>query len=537
MPDMTPLQKKLADAFAKHQAGDVGAASVLYREVLAEDPNQPDALHMMGVIAQQRGNTQLGLELITLALANKPDMPLAWHNKSLLLRVAGKKAEALEASQKAVALDPGMAAAFDMSANLLRELGRLDEAAKHFERVIALDPGNAMSRSNYAVLLLQKDDLLGAYNVVKESEKLGRDSASFSLGNTLRAMGHTELALPHYLRVAKLMPDSGEAKLNAAMTHLLLGEFEDAWKLWRGLPDERAELKHIPRWQGEKVAHLLLHEEQGLGDALQCVRYIPLIRERAGKITLRLSSMLQRLMRENFPDIEVLTLEDPVPACDARAQLMQLPALCGTTLETIPAEVPYLHVRKEWREIWPARLGTVASPRIGFVWAGNPNHHNNRNRSLELPQLKPLLDAAAGHGVSLQKWSRKDEAGLREAGLFDADPWLGAFTDTAGLMMELDLIVTVDTSVAHLAGALGRPVWVLIPFDPDWRWMIGREDSPWYPTLKLYRQDAPRDWQGALARMAEDLRKFVGGDRGVLAAKKFAGSPLRKNPRAIKLPD
>jgi ADP-heptose:LPS heptosyltransferase len=214
---------------------------------------------------------------------------------------------------------------------------------------------------------------------------------------------------------------------------------------------------------------------------------------------------------------------------------MQLPALLDTDLETIPSMVPYIRVDDSWRAPWPERLTALQSPRIGFVWAGNPGHRNNRNRSLALEQLKPLTDIVKGHGVSLQKWNQKDEAALAASGLFDADPYLTDFTATAGLIMELDLVITVDTSVAHLAGALGKPVWVMIPFDPDWRWMIGREDSPWYHTLRLFRQSQPRDWDSVFIALAEELKTFLMGNVSVLHPHRWQAAPMRQNPHAVNL--
>ncbi len=534
---MNPLQQTLDTALAKHQSGDIAAAAQLYRAILAETPEQPDALHMLGVIAQQKGNAPLALQLMEAALAKKPDLALAWHNRSLVLRVLGRNEDALRSAKNALDVDPALGDAWDVAGALLREAGRYDESAVHHTRAVGLQPKNARYRSNYAVLLLAQGNLADAYKTARAVEASDPQAVAFVLGNILRGAGHTERALRYYQKAGEFHADSNEARLNEAMTWLLLGDMERGWALWKLLPDEKECFRHIPRWQGEKVKHLLLHEDQGIGDALQCIRYLPLVRARAGKITLQLNGYLRCLMAENFPDVTVLTLDDPVPEVDARAQLMNLSSIFETTLATIPAAIPYLHAAEKERTPWRERLKSVAAPRVGFVWAGNPGHRNNRNRSLALEQLDPLLKATQGHAVSLQKWQQKDEAALKVAGLYDADPWLDDFTATAGLIMELDLVITVDTAVAHLAGALGKPVWVLIPFDPDWRWMLGREDSPWYPTMRLFRQTAPRNWTDVLKRMAEELQKFLAGDRTVLQPARWTGGPLRENPLEIKLPD
>jgi Flp pilus assembly protein TadD len=460
------------------------------------------------------------------ALAVKPDLALAWYNRSLILRASGRVEDALYSAQQALTHDATLADAWDMTGTLLRETGRLEDAGVHHAKAVELQPENMRYRSNYAILLMSKGDLLGAYEAVRESERLDADCISFALGNVLRASGYTEKAIPHYQRVSRLMPDSAEALMNEAMAWLQIGEMERAWVIWKKLPDNKESLSAIPRWRGEKVRHLLLYEEQGMGDALQCLRYIPLIRDRADKITLQLNVALQGLIKFHFPDIDVLTLEEVVPAMDARAQLMSLPALLGTTLATIPASFPYLHADENWCRPWVDRLATITKPRVGFVWAGNPNH---------LQQLAPLLDVAQGHAISLQKWREKDAAGLAAFSLYDADPYLTDFTTTAGLITELDLVISVDTSVAHLAGAMGKPVWVLIPFDPDWRWMLGREDSPWYPTLRLFRKTEPQNWDSIIASMAADLRRFLKGDTTVLKPKLWQAPPLHQNPLALPL--
>jgi len=534
---MTTTHQKLETALAKHSAGDVAAATQLYRAILAEEPEHPDALHMLGVIAQQMKNPELALKLMEAALSRKPDMAMAWHNRGLVLRALGRRDDALQSVQQAFGADPKLGDAWDMAGLLLREMGKFDESGTHHAHAVTLQPDNVRYRSNYAVLLLAKGDLVGAYKEVRESERLDKDSISFALGNVLRAAGYSERSIPHYQRVARLLADSSEARLNEAMAWLQIGEMERAWELWKTLPDDKECFRPIPRWQGEKVGHLLLHEDQGIGDAIQCTRYIQLIRDRADKITLQLNGFLKNLLKENFPDIDVLTLEDPVPIVDARAQLMNLPALLGTTVDTIPASVPYLHAEESWRMPWRERLQSIPQPRVGLVWAGNPNHRNNQNRSLSLAQVKPLINAAQPHFVSLQKWEKKDDEGMMTVGIFDADPYLHDFSATAGLIMELDLVITVDTAVAHLAGALGKPVWILIPFDPDWRWMLGREDSPWYPTARLFRQTAPRNWAACITHMASELKKFIEGDRSVLKPTLWVEPPLRQNPFAIELPD
>jgi tetratricopeptide (TPR) repeat protein len=247
--------------------------------------------------------------------------------------------------------------AWDMAGTLLREAGKLDDAAAHQKKALDIDPDNVRYRGNYAILLMSKGELHRAYETLCASKSTNVDYLSFALGNVLRACGYAEKAIPHYQRFINLAPDTSEARMNEAMVWLQIGEMERAWAIWKNLlPDTKEALKNIPRWQGERVDHLLLHEEQGLGDALQCVRYIPLLRGRVGAITLQLHQSLQKLMQFNFPNVRVITLDDAPPPADARVQLMGLPSIFGTTLASIPASIPYLRIDKDWCAPWPERL-------------------------------------------------------------------------------------------------------------------------------------------------------------------------------------
>ncbi|HEU0117437.1 MAG TPA: hypothetical protein VFR09_02285, partial [Alphaproteobacteria bacterium] len=268
---------------------------------------------------------------------------------------------------------------------------------------------------------------------------------------------------------------------------------------------------------------------------LQCLRYIPLIRDKAETITLQLTGYLQKLLAGNYPDIKIISLDDPVPNADACAQLTSLPYLCKTRVDTIPPVVPILHATEGKRAVWRERLKAIKGPRIGLVWSGNPQNRVNGNRSIPFDALGPLLSAAGSHLVSLQKNQPDDQAKLAAYGVLDADTYLTDFAETAGLLAELDLLISVCTGPAHLAGVMNRPVWLTLAFESDWRWMEGREDSPWYPGMRLFRQTSPRDWGGVIERVTRDVKAFVGGDAKVLEAKRWQGTPLRQNPNAVPL--
>jgi hypothetical protein len=279
----------------------------------------------------------------------------------------------------------------------------------------------------------------------------------------------------------------------------------------------------------------LLNAEQGVGDIIHFLRYVPLIRDRVETISLEVPGSMKRIVSAHMPGSIIVTPDDPLPGADAHGLLMSLPFICKTQLNNIPASTPYIHTDESWRMPWRERLKQLSRPYIGVVWMGNPLYANDHNRSINMEQIQPLFEIARPHLVSLQKGSTTATAS--NACIFDADPWLKDFMDTAGLIAELDLVVTVDTGVAHLAGAMGKPVWTLLPFTPDWRWMLGREDTPWYPTMRLFRQKAPRDWPPVVNCVVAELRKLIAGDSSTLQPLPWGGKVLRQNPYAIPMPE
>jgi len=530
------LEKKIQSALAEHGAGNIASATALYRAVLAEDPQHPDALHMLGIIAQQAGNSELALKLIEVALAKNPELGQAWYNRCIVLRALNRPDDALQSAREAVAIDPGLAEAWDMAGSILREKRRFDEAIACLEKAVNLQPENAQIIHSYAVLLTSMGRMKEAWAAIQKMKSVDTVSALTGVGNIFKASGRPAQAVPWFQKAHEAKPDFGGAILNEAMAFLQMGDTEHGWPLWeRRLEDKERKASSLPTWRGEPVRHLLLLEDQGMGDALQCLRYIPLIRNRVEKISLQLTGILHDLLVSNCPGIDVLTLEDPTPNADAAAQLTSLPAIDDTRIETIPASIPYIKADEQWRAPWREKLAAISGPRIGLVWGGNPGNRVEYERSLSFAQLTPILQAAPGHFVSLQKGPQRNAEELAAANVFDADPYLDNFTATAGLMAELDLVISICSSPTHLAGSMGRPLWVMLHFDPHWIWLLGREDSPWYPTARLFRQQAPRDWASVTRAIAEDIQKFVAGDRSVLEPKHWVGVSPRENPLAIDL--
>lgn len=502
----------------------------MYHEIIAQWPYEPQALHMLGVIAQQQGNTQLALSWIDAALTVKPDFVEARYNRSVILRALGRNDEALQSAYKALDLSPDFAPAWDMAGQVLSDQGHYEHARKAYMIAIELSPDNAQFHGNYALLLLTLDDWRDAYREARKACDLDPQYPPMVLGNILWSVGYPEKAAPYFAKARPLMPHPSEAYASEAMAHLQMGDMEEGLALYENRPDLSPELRTIPFWHGPRAESLLLYEDQGMGDALQFLRYLPLLKGRIGETTLRLRTPLVELAAANFPNVRVLSEKEPLPPVEARCRLSSLPFHFATRLNNIPA-APYLKPpENEGARGFP--LKDAKQPRIGLVWAGNAKFHNDGVRSIPFDALGPLLNCGAPHFVSLQKDHSEN---LVRAGVLDAAPKLNTFAETAALMAELDLIVSVDTAAAHLAGAMGKPVFILLAFNADWRWMIGREDTPWYPQARLFRQKSPGDWDGVIAEVAAEVHKFLAGDASVLAPRPWTDPPLRQNPHALEL--
>ncbi|MDE2029959.1 MAG: tetratricopeptide repeat protein, partial [Alphaproteobacteria bacterium] len=484
----TDIATQLEEAARRHSQGDAAGALALYRGILAQSPREPEALLGMGVIAKQAGNADLALKLIRAAIAARQDYAAAWVDLSLVLRETGSRAEAEEAARIAAQCNPSLPGAWDALGLALKDSGSYAEAASCFERAIDWQPDDAHIYGNYAALLFAMGDLHGACLAGCKAEHADPQWPPMILGNSLRAMGYPELAARRFAQTRRLQPGFAEAAVSEAMARLQMGDMEQGWALWEQRPDLADEkLAVLPLWNGDKNMRIIVYEDQGMGDALHFARYIPWLCERTDIATLQLAAPLRALFAENFPDIPVIAADAALPAADARCRLSSLSFFAATRIDTIPS-APYLTASEDRRRVWKERLQPIAAPRIGLVWAGNARFHNDGARSLPFDMLHILLDKGMKHFVSLQK-ERSEMAA--SADLFDAASMLQDFADTAALISELDLVITVDTAVAHLAGALGKPAWILLPFDADWRWLLGREDSPWYASARLFRQNKP----------------------------------------------
>lgn len=420
----------------------------------------------------------------TRVLAYQPAHPDAYNNLGVALRVRGKFAAAVACYRRALGIRPDNSGTWSNLGNVLRDLGRLEEAVAAHQRAVSLAPRSA--------------------------------EAVYNLGLVLKDMGQTDTAIACFVRTLEINPEHVDCHWDRALTHLMRGDLERGfaeyeWR-WRR-PDSPPRGFPQPLWDGSDLEGrtLLLHQEQGLGDTIQFVRYAPMIKERGATVIVECQPELARLF-SGAPGVDMVAIRGgPLPAFDTFAPMMSLGRIFGTTLETIPAPIPYLFAP----DLHSAHLAVAPGTRlnVGIAWAGKPTHRNDRNRSCPFFHFIELMDTPGVAFYSLQKGERA--ADLRDAAcealVADAGAVLHDLLDTAAVVEQLDLVITVDTALAHLAGAMGRAVWVLLPYVPDWRWLMGRDDSPWYPTLRLFRQERPGDWAGVFLRVREALEATTTG--------------------------
>jgi tetratricopeptide (TPR) repeat protein len=502
-------------------------AAATCRSILDAQPSEPNATHLLGLIAHQSGKLGEAIEHLRRAVKLAPGAALYHANLGEMCRLAGRLDEAVKHGRRAVKLKPDYPEALSNLGAALYERKAYADAADCHRRAITLNPGFAQAHSNLGNALhamKRFDQAVDAYRRAIAIEPGFADAWS-NLGTSLHHGGHFEDGLAALRRAVALAPGHANAHSGLGILLLMRGDFAEGldeyeWRLRSGERKGR----RFPEnpWHGESLAgqHIHVEAEQGFGDTLQFARYLPLLAARGAAVSLRVHQQLATLMRESLPGIEVLgDRGEPSRAVDCDGVLLSLPRLLRTRLETIPASVPYLRAPREAISRWRQQLATMQGLKAGVVWAGNPEHSNDLRRSLDLTALAPLLATQAVSFASLQVGPRA--ADLRKspaaANVIDLSAQLADFAETAAAIEQFDLVITVDTSVAHLAGGLGKPTWLLLPWVTDWRWLLGREDSPWYPTMRLFRQQPNQPWTEIIARVAAELAAAAGGDAARLS--------------------
>ncbi len=537
-----PLGEALIRAERCRNEGRLTEAETVCRQILQAQPNVPEAEHLLGVICHQNGKLGDAIKHVKRAAELAPRVALFHANLGEMLRLAGRPKLAADAARAALEIEPTMPAALSNLGIALYELKDYEDAVSAQRKAIASNPNFAEAHSNLgnALHALRRfDEAIVAYRRAIEIKSDYADAWA-NLGTTLHHSGNFEEAIVALRRAIALAPHHANARSGLGILLLMRGDLAEGWDEyeWRLRSTERKGPKfpEIP-WQGENLAgkHIYVQAEQGFGDTLQFARYMPFLAARAGKVTLRVHQQLVRLLRESLPDITILgDRGDPAPyQCDT--VLLSLPRIFKTRLETIPAEIPYLRPSADAAQKWSKRLAKMKGLKIGIAWAGNPGHVNDSRRSVGLPLLAPLIAVRGTSFASLQFGPRaadlkKVKGNAKIEGLASD---LEDFVDTAAAVTALDLVITVDTSVAHLAGALGKPVWVLLPWVTDWRWLLQREDNPWYPTMRLFRQKKGEDMADIVVRVEQELKAVVRGDAARLTPYQAEGARRAVQAAAI----
>jgi tetratricopeptide (TPR) repeat protein len=512
-------------ALLQHRAGRCLEALANCDRALALRPDHAETLSNRGNVLADLKRFAEALASYDKALRIEPSFAEAHYNRGLLLKGLKRFEEALASFDRALAICPDHAQAHNSRGNVLHELGRNEEALAGYDKALAIRQDFAEAFNNRGVALYrtrQFEEALSSYDQAI-AVRPGYAEAFNNRGVALKELRRVEEALASYGKAQQLAPDYADAHWNEALLRLLIGDFalglgKYEWR-WRRA-SFTSSLRNFPQpqWDGTELLEgqtILLHGEQGFGDVIQFCRYVPQVTARAARVILEVAEPLCGLLA-SLGATQIVAAGFRLPAFDLHCPLMSLPLAFGTRLDTIPATVPYLAAPADAAATWEARLGPRRRPRVGIAWAGNPRQENDRNRSASLKALLPLLEIDATF-VSLQKDLRAGDDVLLKArdDIVNFGAALADFSDAAALVSRMDVVVSVDTSIAHLAGALGKPVLVLLCFTPDWRWLLAGDRNPWYPTVRLFRQAQPQDWDAPVAQVGAALKAMVAqGDGG-----------------------
>ncbi len=615
------VQESIDLALTHHSAGRLSEAEAIYRQVLAREPENPAALHLLGVASSQQGRKDVAVGLITRAIVANPRIAEFHANLALVFLEKGEPERAIQSAQQALALKNDYPDALNHLANALKQCGRIEQAIEFYNRALAINPNFVDGLNNLAdalrrvgrtteaeacyekVLRLRGDhpealvskaeilrrerkfgeaiyigrraiearpDFAEAYNTVgaalqeqgnldeaieayqkaielqpmtagpyanlgyarhtqgklDEAKKCYRKAIELrpdmpetynNLGNLFRDQLNLQGAIEAYNQAIYFSPAHTDAHWNRSLAWLLMGNFADGWAeyewRWLNFPQEKRTFRQ-PLWDGSYPLAgrtILLHAEQGLGDAIQFVRFAPVVAEMGATVNLECQRELEPLLQRFQGITRTITRGDPLPPVDCHCPLLSLPHALKLTPRSCGGSEPYIHPHAPLVQKWRETIsGNKTRLKVGLSWAGSPIHRRDRERSMSLSLLQPLGEVEDVTYFSLQKGDPAREAANPPGKMVlkDYTSQLHDMADSAGLLANLDLVITVDTALAHLAGAMGKTVWVLLPYSPDWRWLLDREDSPWYPTMTLLRQKKPGDWDGPIGAAMDRLRKF-----------------------------
>jgi tetratricopeptide (TPR) repeat protein len=525
---MTPLSAAadprpvgdIALAFGAYQQGRLGDAEKSLSAILAAVPDHLDALHLLGLLRHQQQRNAEALELVGAVLKRAPHSGEACNNYGLILAALARHRDALAAFEKALATGAKGIAVRKNRAGSLKRLGRLVDALAAYEAIVGVKPDDADALNECGGLYLRLGRAAGAIDCYDRALALMPQAVALHInkGTAQSALNRFDEALESFNAAIAIDPECAEAHYDASLVRLRLGDFANGWRQyeWRWKKHEHAGKRPdfgAPLWLGQeplKDKTIVLLAEQGYGDTIQFLRYVPLVAALGARVILGVQPPL-KLLASGVAGVSLVLGEgERVPPADFYCPLLSLPLAFATELTTVPANIPYIRPQPECIAQWRAKLNGYRPAdgrlRIGLCWSGSNVHLNDRNRSIPLERFAAILAVPDVDFVSVQKDVNPAHAAfLRRYNIVQLGQDFADFADTAAALAALDLVITVDTSVAHLAGAIGKAVALLLPFSPDFRWLLDRTDSPWYPTMRLYRQNAIGDWDTPLERLRQEL--------------------------------
>jgi tetratricopeptide (TPR) repeat protein len=509
----------LAALLGKQQ--NTAAAVEHYREALRLRPDFAQAHYNLGNLLQGQDQLAQAADHYRRAVQANPRYLRAWSNLGSLAHRQRQFDEAAACFRRVLDLDAQHVEAQYGLSSVLQSQGRHEELLEHLLRIVELKPDHPENRNNLGCALLALGRLDEAIESFRRAVAARPDFAEAhgNLGSALSVQGSHAEALASFDRAIELRPEFAEARLSRALIWLSQGDLARGWPEyeWRlKFPNQTVPHFSQPRWDGSRLdgRTILLHTEQGLGDTVQFIRYVPLVQRLGARVLVGVPPAIVPLLRQSGIE-NLFSVGAELPRFDVHAPLPSLPGILGTRLDSIPADVPYLRADPSLVERWRPVVERFAGFKVGITWQGSPTHVFDRFRSIPLAEFAPIAKVTGVSLVSLQRIHGTEQIG-QLSGRFDVadladDPSTpaAALMDTAAIISNLDLVMTCDTATAHLAGALGIPVWVALPSTPDWRWLIGRDDSPWYPTMRLFRQSRLGHWQDVFERIAAELQSML----------------------------
>ena len=556
-PDKSYLSKddELKSAQQLHLKGNLTQADILYKRVLSLNPKSTKALSGLGTLKLQQEQDNEAIELLTSSLSIDPNQPTALSNLGVAFSNIEEYQNAIDQYRKAIQLKPKYAEALHNLGNCLRSVGEFDEALKCYHDAVKIKPNYHLAFNNRGLLLqslghanealadfdraikinsqfieaiLNKADCLKEMNLHEDALKYYDKAIDLrpddplipnKKGVALKELGRLEDAITHYNKAISIDNEYAPAYWNKSIIKILQGNFIEGWKLyewrwkWRAFLGEEVRSFKEAAWLGQFPIQnkiLLIHAEQGLGDTIQFCRYLKILNEQGASIIFEVNSLLFTLIKTiEANNLLIIKQGDPLPPFDCHCSLFSLPFALNTTLSTIPAETPYLSINQLKNRRWQKKLGIKKRLRVGIAWSGSKTHNNDKNRSIPLDALRSLLELNVDFFVLQKDISKEDSIVISSiTNLYCYVDEIDDFSDTAALMQEMDLIISVDTSVAHLAGALAKDLWLLLPYMPDYRWLLNRDDSPWYASAKLFRQPQIGDWAAVIDLLLISIKKL-----------------------------